>query len=95
MTKKQITIDLNNIISEFLKETNVDSLIILKDDIHNIFSKIPFSDTLQKSKELELELLNETFNSYLKSYLDETIKKLLVGDFHRLVIMVSLSLLEK
>ena len=37
MTKKQITTDLNNKISEFFEEANVDNLIILKDEIHNIF----------------------------------------------------------
>ena len=95
MTKKQITTDLNNKISEFFEESNVDNLIILKGEIHNIFSAIPFNDALQKTKETELELLGDTFQSYIKSDLSESTKKLLSEDFHRLVITVFLSLLEK
>ena len=95
MNKKQITTELNNKISEFFEETNVDNLIILKDEIHNIFSTIPFNDSLQKTKETELELLDDTFQSYIKADLSESTKKLLIEDFHRLVITVSLSLLEK
>ncbi|WP_269235347.1 hypothetical protein [Flavobacterium flavigenum] len=95
MTQTYIKQQLTNLFTQFLTETEVEKLKQLREQIIKLFSSIPFNDSNSVSIEMELNLLKETTSLYIQNDLDGSVKSLLVGDFDRLLIQVSLSLLEK
>ncbi len=95
MTQTQVKQKLKDLNIQFLTETDLDKLNSLKEQIINLYSSIPFSESDSVGKELELSLLNNTTNLYIKNNLDTSVKSLLIGDFDRLLISVSLSLLPE
>ncbi|MBF4469920.1 hypothetical protein [Flavobacterium sp. HJJ] len=95
MTKTYIKQQLTNLFTQFLTETEVEKLKELREQIIKLFSSIPFDDSNSIGKEMELTLLKETTSLYMQNDLDSSVKSLLLGDFDRLLIQVSLSLLEE
>ena len=94
MTQTQVKQQLNNLFTQFLTETDLDKLKSLKEQIVNLYTSIPFDEPNSVGKEMELTLLSDTTNLYIENNLDSSVKSLLFGDFDRLLISVSLSLLE-
>ena len=94
MTQTQVKQQLNNLFTQFLTETDLDKLKSLKEQIVNLYTSIPFDESNSVGKEMELTLLSDTTNLYIENNLDSSVKSILFGDFDRLLISVSLSLLE-
>ena len=95
MTQTQVKQKLKDLNIQFLTETDLDKLNSLKEQIINLYSSIPFSESDSIGKELELKLLNDTINLYIKNNLDNSIKYRLIGDFDRILITLSWSLLPE
>ena len=94
MTQTQVKQQLNKLFTQFLTETDLDKLKSLKQQIINLYTSIPFDESNSVSNEMELTLLSDTTNLYIENNLDSSVKSILFGDFDRLLINVSLSLLE-
>lgn len=94
MTQTQVKQKLTDLFSNFLIETDLEKLKIIKEQIIRLYSAIPFSKSNSVLKEMELKLLDDTSNLYINGNLNSFIKSTLLGDFDRLLISLSLSLLE-
>ncbi len=94
MTQTQVKQQLTNLFTQFLTEVDSDKLKSLKQQIIDLYTSIPFDKSNSVGKEMELTLLSDTTNLYIENNLDSSVKYLLFGDFDRLLISVSLSLLE-
>jgi hypothetical protein len=86
--KQQLTI----LFTEFLKETNLEKLKSIKAQIVKFYSAIPFSDSF--GQKMELVTLDNDMNIYFNNILDISAKSILAGDFDRILISVSVSLLK-
>ena len=95
MTQKIAKQKLTNLFTQFLTETDLEKLKFLKEEIVNLYSSIPFNESNSIGKEMELTLLNNTINLYIENNLDSSVKSLLFGDFDRLLISLSVSLLKE
>ena len=95
MTKNIAKQELINLFTQFLTETDLEKLRVLRDGIILLFSSIPFNASDSVGKEMELTLLKETTSLYINNGLNSAVKSLLFGDFHRILIKVSLSLLDE
>lgn len=95
MTQTEVKQKLTDLFSQFLNETDLEKLRLVREQIINIFSSVPFDKSNSVGKEIELKLLKDTTNLYIDNNLDSSIKSLLFGDFHRILIHVSLSLLDE
>ena len=88
--KQQLTI----LFTEFLKETDLDKLKSKKDQILKFYNALPFSESSSVGQKMESNLLSDTINIYINNISDKSVKLLLAGDFDRILISVSVSLLE-
>ncbi len=95
MTKSIVTNKFNSLFKEFLTETDLPKLRDIKIKIINLLNSLPFSESDKLGLKMESELLDNTTSIYIENNLDLTAKKLLVGDFQRIQIFVSLALLEE
>ncbi len=94
MTQTQVKQQLTNLFTQFLNGSSLDILKDLKQQIINLYNSIPFDESNSVGKEMELKLLDDTTKLYIDNNLDSSGKSLLFGDFDRLLISVSVSLLE-
>lgn len=94
MTQTQVKQQLTTLFTQFLNESNMDKLKDLKIQIINLYNSIPFDESNSVGKEMELKLLDDATKLYIYNNLDSSVKSLLFGDFDRLLISVSVSLLE-
>lgn len=95
MTKTQAKNQLTDLFTLFLNETDLEKLKTQREQIITLFDCIPFSESDSAGKQMELSLLKDTTNLYIDNNLDFSVKSLLFGDFCRLLIHISLSLLEE
>lgn len=93
MTKSEKKVQLNKMIAEFLKTTDKEAMIQLRNDIFKEVTKLPMSSHDRNHTEDEMDMWMYNSNRYIENPKSTAAHTSLVADFDAIIKTVDASLL--